>query len=221
MESRIVVFLLSSILLLGQSKPAVSQRDVVKQLLPGGSIPKEIRVKPAQRDSIVKKLQSARKSSDEELAQQGAFLLAALDEDYERNRDYLLHVMAGCNFPQIRNGCDDMTGFYLIYLWKHGHSEILALLIKTSIGSYNAAGSEGTSGFFAEVVEQSPDKFLEALSTLPVATQKKACGFAGSSGGGGLGAKGLALARKRLKEIDGELALRCLREIEQANRPDK
>ena len=141
--------------------------------------------------------------------------------DYEQNRDYLQHVMAGCNFPQIRYGCDDMTGFYLIYLWKHGHTEILAPLLKTSIGSYNAAGSEGMGAFFEDLVEQSPDKFLEAVGTLSASTQKKACYFAGLSDGGGMGAKGLALARKRLKEIDGELALRCLREIEQANRPDK
>jgi hypothetical protein len=113
-----------------------------------------------------------------------------------------------------------MTGFYLIYLYEHGHQEILAPLLMTSIGSYNAAGSEGMGGYFANLVLKSPEKFLEAVSTFPAPTQKKVCGFAGESDGGGLGAEGLAQARKKLRAIGSEVALRCLREIEIVNKPD-
>jgi hypothetical protein len=143
-----------------------------------------------------------------------------LDAEYNRNRDYLLHVLSGCNYPEIRHGCDDMTGFYLIYLWEHGHLEILAPLLRTSIGSYNAAGSEGLGAFFGDLVQKSPEKFLDAVGTLPVSTQNNACSFAGASDGGGLGAKGLAQARKRLRGIGSEVALRCLKEIEDSNKPE-
>ena len=75
-------------------------------------------------------------------------------------------------------------------------------------------------GYFGDLVLKSPEKFLEAVDTFPVPTQKKACGFAGSTDGGGMGAKELAQARKKLRAIGSEVALRCLREIEIANKPD-
>jgi hypothetical protein len=74
--------------------------------------------------------------------------------------------------------------------------------------------------FFGDLIEKSPDKFLEAVVTFPVQIQKKACSFAGSSDGGGLGTKGLARARKNLRATGSEAALRCLKEIEIANKPD-
>ena len=43
-------------------------------------------------------------------AQQVAFILAALNVEYDRNRDYLFHAFSGCNYTQIRYGCDYMTG---------------------------------------------------------------------------------------------------------------
>jgi len=209
-----------SLMLPAQSGPAASQQDIVQQLLPDGGIPKEILVKPEQRDRTIRRLRAAQNTTDPQRAQQVAFLLAALNAEYEQNRDYLLHVLLGCNHPEIRYGCDDMTGFYLIYLWEHGHPEILAPLLRTSIGSYNAAGSEGLGAFFGDLVQKSPEKFLDAVGTFPVSTQKKACSFAGLSDGGGLGAKGLAQARKRLRGIGGEVAFRCLKEIEDSNKPD-
>ncbi len=198
-----------------------SQQDIVEKLLPDAAIPKDVRIPPDQRDSVVKKLKLAQVSAHAQRAQQVAFLLAALDVEYERNRDYLLHVLLGCNYPEIRYGCDDMTGFYLIYLYEHGHQEILAPLLKTSIGSYNAAGSEGLGAYFGDLVQNSPEKFLEAVSTFSVPTQKKACGFAGSSDGGGLGARELAQARRKLRIVGSDVALRCLREIEAANKHDQ
>jgi len=216
----VVVTLSYAPLLPAQSRPTVSQQDIVQQLLPDGGIPKEVLVKPEQRNRIIRRLRAAQNTTDPQRAQQVAFLLAALDAEYDRNRDYLLHVLSGCNYPQIRYGCDEMTGFYLIYLWEHGHPEILALLLGTSIGSYNAAGSEGLGAFFGDLVQKSPEKFLDAVGTLATSTQKKACYFAGLSDGGGLGAKGLAQARKKLRGIGSEVALRCLKEIEDSNKPE-
>jgi hypothetical protein len=216
----VVATLSFALLLPAQSGPVASQQDIVEQLLPNGEIPKEVVVKPEQRDRVIKILKVAQNTADAQRAQQVAFLLAALDSDYDRNRDYLLHVLSGCNYPEIRYGCDDMAGFYLIYLWEHGHPEILAPLLRTSIGSYNAAGSEGLGAFFGDLVQKSPEKFLDAVGTFPVSTQKKACSFAGMSDGGGLGAKGLAQARKKLRGIGSEVALRCLKEIEDSNKPE-
>ena len=205
---------------LAQSGPGKSKQDVVEKLLPNGTVPKDLVIKPEQRDSIIKNLKLAQDKAHAQRAQRVAFLLAALGVEYETNRDYLIHVLSGCNYPEGRYDCDDVTGDYLIYLYEHGHREILAPLLKTSIGSYNAAASEGLGAFFGELVQKSPDKFLEAVGTFPLTTQKKACGFAGSSDGGGLGVEGLALVRKKFRVIGGEVAHRCLNEIEIANKPD-
>lgn len=175
---------------------------------------------PEQRGRIIRELKIARESADTQRAQKAAFLMAALNEEYNQNRDYLFHVLAGCDYPEIRFGCDDMTGFYLIYLWEHGHLEILEPLLKTSIGSYNAAGSEGMGAYFGELVEKSPETFLNTVSAFQVPVQRKACYFAGLSDGGGVGAKSLAQVRKKLRGIGSEIALRCLKEIENANKPN-
>lgn len=218
--SGFVVALMCALSALAQPRPGASQQDIVEQLLPNGQIPREVLVKPEQRDRIVNKLQIAQRTAHAQRAQQVAFLLAALDVEYNRNRDYLLHVLSGCNYPEIRYGCDDMTGFYLIYLWEHAHPEILAPLLRTGLGSYNAAGSEGLGAFSGELVQKSPESFLDAIGTFPVSTQKRVCLFAGLSDGGGLGAKGLAQARRRLRGIGSEVALRCLKEIEGSNKPE-
>jgi len=223
--SALAIVLISAPTIPAQSDRGKSQQDIVETLLPNGAIPKSLSVKPDERAAIIKKLKLAQVTAHAQRAQQVAFLLAALDAEYDHNRDYLLHVLSGCNYPEIRYDCDDMTGFYLIYLYEHGHPEILAPLLKTSIGtgpgvgSYSAAGSEGLGSYFAEQVQKAPERFLGAVSTFPVPTQKKACAFAGSSDGGGLGPKGLAQARRKLRGIGTEVALRCLKEIELANKP--
>ncbi|HMD76143.1 MAG TPA: hypothetical protein VKG86_02085 [Terracidiphilus sp.] len=216
----IAVVLISALSVLAQSGQAKSQQDIVEKLMPNGGWPMDLPVKPSQRDSIIKKLKVAQGTARAQRAQQVAFLLAALDVEYDRNRDYLFHVLSGCNYPEIRYDCDESTGYYLIQLYEHSHEEILAPLLKTSIGNYSAAGSEMLGAYFGDLVEKSPEKFLEAVITFPAPTQKKACRFAGGTDGAGLGAEGLAQARKKLRAIGGEVALRCLREIEIANKPD-
>jgi hypothetical protein len=148
----------------GQGKP---QQDVIERLLPEGAIPKDLRVSPDERESIVTRLKRAQSTAHAQRAQQIAFLPAALDVEYERNRDYLLHVLSGCDYPGIRYDCDDMTGGDLIYLIEHDHREIIAQMLKASIDDYNAAGSEGIGAYFGNMVQGSPEKFLDAVSTLP------------------------------------------------------
>ena len=203
-----------------QSSQRGSQHDLIATILPDGAVPKDLKVMPEHRERVIKELKRAQATAQGQRAQQVAFILAALKVDYIKNRDYLFHILSGCNYPEIRYDCDDMTGEYLIYLYRHGHREILAPLMKTSIGSYNAAGSEGLGADFGEMIQKSPESFLQAVSRLPVATQRRVCSFAGSGDGGGLGAKGLSQARRNLHAIGGEVALRCLTQIEAANKPD-
>lgn len=209
-----------SVAISAQSGHRSSERDLLAQLLPDGAVPKDLKVMPGQRERVIKELKMAQASAHGQRAQQVAFLVAALRVNYIRNRDYLFHVLSGCNYPDIRYGCDDMTGEYLMYLYRHGHSEILAPLMKTSIGSYNSAASEGLGADFGEMIQKFPENFLQAVSTLPQATQKRVCSFAGLGDGGGLGSTGLSQARRNLHRIGGAVALRCLAQIELANKPD-
>ena len=203
-----------------QSGQRSSQQNLIEQFLPDGAVPKNLNVTPDRCERVIKELKRAQPTAHGQRAQQVAFILAALNVDYVKNRDYLFHVLSGCNYPEIRYDCDGTTGEYLMYLYKHGHAEILAPLLKTSVESYNAAGTESLGAEFGEMIQKSPESFLQAVSTLPVATQKRVCNFAGSGDGVGLGVKGLAQAQRNLHRIRGEVALRCLTQIEVANKPD-
>lgn len=203
-----------------QSKQASGQSDIVDRLLPDGEVPKDLRIRPDQRRGVIRELKAAQATAHGQRAQQVAFLLAALHVEYARNRDYLLHILSGCNHPQPRYGCDYLTGQYLIFLCEHGHGEILTPLLKTGIDGYNAAGTEALGAYFGEMVQRFPEGFLQAVSTMRISDQKRACEFAGAGDGGGLGAEGLAQARRNFRRIGGAVARRCLVEIELANKAD-
>jgi hypothetical protein len=101
--------------------------DIVQKLLPSPNNPSSVVLpKPSERANDIKLLKDARREASGFRAQQLPFLLAVLNVDYERNRDYLLWVLRGCDVPEIKNGCDENTGEYLLYLLQHGHPEILA-----------------------------------------------------------------------------------------------
>jgi hypothetical protein len=111
-----------------------------------------------------------------------------------------------------------MTGEFLAYLYEHGHSEVLKPLMKDG-SSYDAAGSEFVGDFLSKLVAKSPDNFLDAVRSFPIPTQKKICYFAGSADSGGMAASDLRKARKALAAMTDDVAGRCLREIEHANKP--
>ena len=111
-----------------------------------------------------------------------------------------------------------MTGEFLAYLYEHGHSEVLKPLMKDG-SSYDAAGSEFVGDFLSKLVAKSPDDFLGAVRSFPVPTQKIICYFAGSADGGGMAVSDLQKARKALAPMTDDVAGRCLREIEHANKP--
>jgi len=205
---------------LGQSTSGQAQ-DIVKTLLPNGNPQELVMPKPSERERVIRQLRAARADAQGVYAQQAAFLLAALGADYERSRDYLLWVLKGCDFPDIRRGCDDMTGEYLIYLCEHGHHEFLGPMLISSIDDYNAAGSEGLGSFFSTFVAKSPNDFLDAVRSFPASTQIKMCTFAGFGDGGGMAPEDLRKVRSQLGRMNDEVARRCLRQIEKANTPEQ
>ena len=196
-------------------------QDVVGKILPDGNPRRLVMPKRSERESVIHQLRATRATAQGEHAQQVVFLLAVLGADYERNRDYLLWVLKGCEVPEIKHGCDDMTGEYLIYLYEHGHPEILAPLLSSSVKDYSAAGSEGLGGFFSELVAKSPNAFLDAVRSFPASTQRKMCYFAGAADGGGMSPADLRKVRNQLGAMNDEIARRCLRQIEQANKPEQ
>jgi len=195
-------------------------QDVVRALLPDGAVRRLVIPKPSEKEKIIHQLKAAQATAQGERAQQVAFLLAVLGGDYDRNRDYLLWVMKGCEVPEIKHGCSDMTGDYLIYLYQHGHPEILPPLLSSSVNDYNAAGSESLGMFFSQLVVNSPKDFLDALRSFPASTQRRMCSMAGVAGGGGMTPADLGKARSQLGKMNDEVPRRCLQDIEQANKPE-
>jgi hypothetical protein len=212
-----VCIIILSVYSVSQTAPKSAQ-DIVEKLLPEGNISRLEVPKVSERQDAIKQLQEAKRTARGERVQQIAFLLGVLNVDYSRNRDYLLWVLRGCDVPEIKNGCNDMTGEYLVYLFRHGHPEILAPLLDASVKSYNAAGAEGLGAFFAELIAKSPNKFLDAVRSFQILTQKKMCYFAGSGDGGGMAPSDLKKVRERLSAMNDEVARRCLYQVEQANR---
>jgi hypothetical protein len=208
------------LLICALSQSATSRaQNVVRTMLPDGNIRRLVMSKPSDRERIIQQLRAVQATAQEGRAQEVAFLLAVLGSDCERNRDYLLWVMKGCEVSEIKHGCNDMTGDYLIYLYKTGHTEILAPLLSSSANNYNAAGSESLGSFMSEVVVKSPEDFLDAIRSFPPSKQERVCSLAGTAEGGGMALTDLRSAQKELGTMNDEIARRCLRQIERANKP--
>jgi hypothetical protein len=214
-----IALLVIAVTALGQSpsSPDENGRTVVEKLMPDGGPHPILLPKPEQRASVIRQLQRMQNDAHHPEAQQVAFLLAVLGVNYERNRDYLIWVLRGCSVPEVTHGCDDMTGDFLAYLYEHGHDEVLIPLMKYG-NSYNAAGSEFVGTFLSETVAKSPDSFLDAVRSFPIPAQKKICYFAGLADGGGMAPANLRIARKALAARPDDVAVRCLREIDDANK---
>ena len=207
--------------MLAQQSPSSrteSGKTVVEKLMPDGGPHPLLMPTPEQRAPVIRQLQRMQNDIHKPDAQQVAFLLAVLGVDYERNRDYLVWVFKGCSVPEVKSGCDDMTGDFLVYLYEHGHSDVLIPLMKYG-NNYNAAGSELVGDFLSKLVAKSPDSFLDAVRSFPVPLQKKICNFAGAADGGGMAPSDFKKARKALAAETDDVTGRCLREIVDANRP--
>jgi len=197
-----------------------AERDVVARLLPDHNARRIANLSPEERKKAVEQLQLIQKQATRQRAQEVAFLLAAYDSDYEKNRDYLIHALRGCTSPSIKFECDDNTGAFLIVLYERGHREVLEPLMVFGKDSYNAALAELVGGFYADVLTKNPTEFLDIIRRLSPRTQKRLCELAGATDGSGMSAQDLGRVRKQLKAVGDELALTCLRGVEAANRPN-
>ena len=194
--------------------------DIVSRLLPSPSNPHKVEnVRPSDRDAVVKQLRAAQAHATGERLQQTAFLLALLNSDYEKNRDYLVHTLRGCTTETIRYGCDTNTGAFLMVLFERGHEDALRPLMLYGTDSYNAELAEMVGDFLATTLSKHSDDFLNALRDFPTRKQTKVCGFASAGDGSGMAPADLQRVRKILKKQRDPVAIRCLDAVEKSNRP--
>lgn len=193
--------------------------DIVATLLPEHNARWVVQLSPEEKAQAVKRLQSAQRQPSGVRAQELAFLLAAYDSDYEKNRDFLIRTLRGCNNPSITFGCNDNTGTFLVVLYERGHKELLEPLMRIGKDSYNAAALEGIGAFYSDVLTKNPVEFLDTLQRLEPRTQRRVCELAGTADGGRMPPADLQWVRKQLR-AKGDVAARCLRAVEAANKPE-
>lgn len=213
----------SALLLLVASVAACQEHphsDIVVKLMPDGNPSHLARLSPAEQNQAVRQLQSEQKQASAKRRQELAFLLAAMDSDYEKNRDYLVHILRGCTDPSIKFGCDLDTGGFLIALYERGHKDVLKPLMLYGKDSYNAALAEMLGAFYSDVLAERASEFLDTIRGFTPRTQARLCELAGTGDGGGIAKKDLQKARKALKAIGDEIAMKCLRAVETANKPE-
>ena len=197
-----------------------AEDDIVARLLPDHNPQRVPDLRPADKSKAIERLQLAQKRATGVRSQEVAFLLAAYDSDYERNRDYLIHTLRGCATPSIKFGCEDNTGALLIALYERGHKEVLKPLMLYGKDSYNASLAELVGDFYSRVLANNPTEFLETIRDMTPRAQKRLCELAGAADGSGMAPKDLQQVRKKLRATRDDLALRCLRAVESANRSD-
>lgn len=197
-----------------------SQEDVVTKLLPNHYPQKLPGLNPAESKKVISQLQSAQRKATGMRAQEVTFLLAAYNSDYQKNRDYLVHVLRGCATHSVQFGCDEITGAFLEALYQRGHKDVLKPLMLYGKDSYNASLAELLGDFCSRVLANHTDEFLGAIRSMTPKDQRKVCEFAGSADGGGMNPKNLQQVRKNLKRINDDLALRCLRAVELGSKPE-
>ena len=201
----------------GQHRP---KGDIVAKLLPDGNPRKLVTLSPEQTSEAVKELQSAQKQASGKRLQEVAFLLAAFDSDYEKNRDFLIHVLRGCTTPSIKFGCDEDVGAFLIVLYERGHKDVLEPMMLLGKDIYSAALAEMLGSFYSDVLSNHPTDFLDTIQRFVPKTQRRLCELAGAGDGGGMAAKDLQRVRRQLKATGDKLALTCLRAVESSNKPE-
>ncbi|HEX3472939.1 MAG TPA: hypothetical protein VHT28_17300 [Silvibacterium sp.] len=194
--------------------------DIIARLLPDGNPHRIVSLDTAEKNTAVKQLRAAQKAATDEQSVEVAFLLAAYDSDYEKNRDYLIENLRGCTTPALKSGCDRSIAHYLIVLYERGHKDVLKPLMLLGKDSYNPIVSEGLGDFFSDLLADSPGAFLDTIRQFEPQAQKQLCDLAGAADGDGLSADKFQRVQKELKARNDELSLTCLQVIEAANRPE-
>jgi hypothetical protein len=209
-----MVLLLWPAVAAGQVTP-VAPGNLAERLMVDNRVPGVVRLSREERSVAVAQLEEMRRGSRGKRLQEASYLLAALGSDYEKNRDYLLGVLRNCGVPDT--DCDDETAEFLIQLYKQGHHEVLHALMVAGLKS-DGALSETLGDFYYRVLMKAPAAFLGGVRGLDARTQKAVCGLAGGVDGGGMPPEDLSRARRELRRMGHDVALRCLGEVEESNR---
>ncbi len=192
--------------------------DIVARLLPDGNPHRLVHPGPAEKSSAVKDLRSVQNAAGGARAVQVAFLLAAYDSNYDKNRDYLIANLRGCTHPGLKSGCDEKIADYLIVLYERGHKDVLKPLMLVGKDSFSPVVAESLGGFFANLVTDGPAEFFDTIRHFPAQTQNQLCDLAGTAHGGGMSVTQLEQVGKELKARGDDLSLTCLDAIEAANK---
>lgn len=189
--------------------------DIVKFLYPEHfGVPTSIRLQGLAWTEAVTRLREARRSARGTRAQEVAYLLAMLNADYPRSRDFLIKVSAGCGNGHLNEyDCDEDTLQMLQNLFNRGHHEVLAALLHAAKDS-DGAGSEALGAFYPQVIAEHPDLFVKVLRSLPGQERESVCWLAGSGDGGGVARGDVQRMRRGLSVIHDDVAAACLRKIE-------
>jgi hypothetical protein len=214
------VWLTLALSLMMAVSPAQESNDIVAKLLPDHNPLHLAKVTVTERSKTIEQLKEAQKHATGTRSQQIAFLLATLDSDYEKNLDYLIHVLHGCTTPSVKWDCDENTGDFLIALYRRGHKEVLKPLMLVGKDSYNAMLAELLGDFYSNVIAEHPTEFLDTIRPLTAKAQKRLCSLSGAGDGSGMAPKNLRQVRRELRSLGDDVALTCLRAIDTANKAE-
>ena len=153
-----------------------------------------------------------------ERAMDVAYALAVFNSDYQQNRDYLFSMFEAClsnpSRPVIEDICDDRRLYKeLANLYWRGDNDLLLPLLRAAEET-RAGAVDGAGRFYADLLDRRNAEFLLGLGSLPVENQKTVCKLAGRHELI-LGSAKEERVAKQLRANGGDLALRCLHEIEE------
>jgi hypothetical protein len=193
---------------------------ILHELAPDTTPLDELKPNPTQRERAIHLLLAIKHNEAGKNRQLAIFLLASLGHEYEQNRNALLQIWQGCVVPTQGGNCDEDTAQLLVALYRQGHREVLQPLLA---GCRNSDGalSEELYSFYSDVLEDTPSKFLIALSSFKFREQERICESAGDAiaeeaGGGPMDGtdpanlRGVLTALRRNKT---ETATRCLQAL--------
>ncbi len=94
-------------------------------------------------------------------------------------------------------------------------SQEIAFLL-ASLGSNYSSNRD----HIIKALRGTPVEFIHAIRSMTVPVQEKLCALTGSTDGSGMSPADLNRVRNQLNQIGGDFAVRCLWQIERANKPE-
>lgn len=197
--------------------PETHDEKILAALIPDGNWAYDSQLGRFRREDVVRVLYSAQSSAYGERAAGIAYLLAILNEDYNRNRNQLVNSLAGCralNYPD-KNSCADMISSYLRELERRGDTS----LIGKQFAIYDLADGAIASDlgmFYSYELRRYSEPFLAALNQFPKRDQQSICQMAAFEDGGGMADEDHAAAVDQLRTMTRKrelstTATNCLR----------